>query len=109
MFGLNKKSQQAEAPQQNTGQHQVVKVPKNPKAKTAPSAYSALRQGSVSVVDLISPSSIEVDFKHKGGGKYFFLFFFFIVSPPRIPPKLFFFFNLKKKRKFVGGDLGGDN
>ena len=86
MFGLNKKSQQAEAPQQNTGQHQVVKVPKNPKAKTAPSAYSALRQGSVSVVDLISPSSIEVDFKHIRVGDKFFRSFFVVDYPRQVSP-----------------------
>lgn len=83
MFGLGKKTQNT-----GVGAAQVVRVPKaNPKGKTTPgSAYNALKQGSVSVVDLISPSSIEVDFRHIRVGDKFFRSFFVVDYPRQISP-----------------------
>lgn len=55
--------------------------------KAAPSkAYSALKSGSVSVVDLISPSSIEVDFKNIRVGEKFFRTFFVVDYPRQVSP-----------------------
>src|SRR5688500_17715349 len=44
-------------------------------------AYTALKDGSVSVVDLISPSSVEVDFKNVRVGDKFFRTFFVVDYP----------------------------
>ncbi len=56
-------------------------------AKSGPSkAYSALQQGSVSVIDLISPSSVEVDFKNVRVGEKFFRTFFVVDYPRQVSP-----------------------
>ncbi len=111
MFGLGKKQQpvkvveQAPVAQQPGATQQVaptptVQAPQHPqathaqakgKAKTPPppgqsKAYNALKQGSVSVVDLISPSSIEVDFKHIRVGDKFFRSFFVVDYPRQVSP-----------------------
>lgn len=49
-------------------------------------SYSALKTGSVSVVDLISPSSIETDFKHIRVGDKFFRTFFVVDYPRQVSP-----------------------
>lgn len=55
--------------------------------KPVPSkAYGALKDGSVSVVDLISPSSIEVDFKNIRVGDKFFRTFFVVDYPRQVSP-----------------------
>ncbi len=54
---------------------------------TGPSkGYTALKQGSVSVVDLISPSSVEVDFKNIRVGDKFFRTFFVVDYPRQVSP-----------------------
>ena len=66
----------------------VQKVPmKNKAQQKGPSpAVSALKDGSVSVVDIISPSSIEVDFKNIRVGDKFFRTFFVVDYPRQVSP-----------------------
>ncbi len=47
---------------------------------------SALKSGSVSVVDLISPSAVEVDFKNIRVGDKFFRTFFVVDYPRQVSP-----------------------
>ena len=49
-------------------------------------AYNALKTGSVSVVDLISPPSVEVDFKNIRVGDKFFRTFFVVDYPRQVSP-----------------------
>ncbi len=111
MFGLGKKQQpakiieqapvaasqpgaapQATPPQTPAPQHppvahaQAKGKPKSPPPPGQSKAYNALKQGSVSVVDLISPSSIEVDFKHIRVGDKFFRSFFVVDYPRQVSP-----------------------
>ncbi len=103
MFGLGKKSpkiiEQKQAPlgqqvAQQPAPHGVAPppnikaTPQAPhKGKTAPNqAYSALKQGSVSVVDIISPSSVEIDFRHARVGDKFFRTFFVVDYPRQVSP-----------------------
>ena len=91
MLGFNNKKQEAKAspqtteiPHEQTGQMPVQKVPAQ---KHAPAgAYNALKTGSVSVVDLISPASVEVDFKHIRVGDKFFRTFFIVDYPRQVSP-----------------------
>lgn len=48
--------------------------------------YQALQQGSVSVIDLISPSSVEVDFRNIRVGNKFFRTFFVVDYPRQVSP-----------------------
>ncbi len=48
--------------------------------------YAALSQGAVSVVDIISPSSVEVDFKNIRVGNKFFRTFFVVDYPRQVSP-----------------------
>ena len=58
----------------------------SPQKHTLSQAYSALKTGSVSVVDLISPSSVEVDFKNIRVGDKFFRTFFVVDYPRQVSP-----------------------
>lgn len=71
--------------------HETIVTPKkqDKKAPVKPvpsKAYGALKDGSVSVVDLISPSSIEVDFKNIRVGDKFFRTFFVVDYPRQVSP-----------------------
>ena len=46
----------------------------------------SLKQGSVSVVDIIAPSSVEVDFKHIRVGETFYRTFFVVDYPRQVSP-----------------------
>lgn len=88
MFGKKKQPAPQQAPQ--TPQAPVVpgKQPPQPAAPQAKpvvnlKAAETLRQGSVSIVDIIAPSSVEVDFKHIRVGDTFYRTFF-VVDYPRI-------------------------
>lgn len=85
MFGLGTKKSPQVQNLDVPGKQNVQRAA--PKGKSAPNkAYSALKQGSVSVVDLISPSSVEVDFKHIRAGDKFFRTFFVVDYPRQISP-----------------------
>ena len=49
-------------------------------------AVSMLKDGSVSVLDLIAPSSVEVDFKHIRVGDKFYRTFFVVDYPRQVSP-----------------------
>ncbi len=94
MFGLGKKSpkilEQKEAP---AGQQvvapekiQTVLPPQRTSQKGSSPSYNALKSGSVSIVDLISPSSVEVDFRHIRVGDKFFRSFFVVDYPRQVSP-----------------------
>ncbi len=106
MFGLgNKKTiqptQQPQA-QQTAGVNQGAaqsaaftasqnnSAPKKTSAKNAKPAqsasYTALKTGSVSVVDIISPSSVEVDFKNIRVGEKYYRSFFVVDYPRQVSP-----------------------
>ena len=96
MFNFGKPKQQKSgvqagavrgAPHPTTVQSPTQKThPKNA-SKPGPSAsYSALKTGSVSVLDLISPSSIEVDFRNIRVGDKFFRTFFVVDYPRQVSP-----------------------
>lgn len=98
MFGLGKK--------QNTTQAQAVpQAPgANPQGATAPQTQpmqkptqkgakpqadkhlEELRKGSVSIVDIIAPSSVEVDFRHIRVGDKFYRTFFVVDYPRQVSP-----------------------
>lgn len=105
MFGLgNKKTTQpaqqpqAQQPVVNQGAAQSAaftasqnnptpKVSAGKKTKPAQSAsYTALKTGSVSVVDIISPSSVEVDFKNIRVGEKYYRTFFVVDYPRQVSP-----------------------
>lgn len=88
MFGINKKNK--------TQPNQPVAAPSAPQAsgamipKTQQPALSKeierLKQGSVSLVDLIAPSSVEVDFKHIRVGDIFYRSFIVVDYPREVSP-----------------------
>lgn len=99
MLGLGKKKQQAPTEAPHQGESRVVPqntpLPTQTKeaAKTQnksdqnPSkSYQTLKQGSVSLVDLIAPSSVEVDFRHIRVGDKFFRTFFVVDYPRQVSP-----------------------
>lgn len=78
---------QAGAVQQTGHAASSAKGAKPQTQKAAPSkAYAALSQGAVSVVDIISPSSIEVDFKNIRVGNKYFRTFFVVDYPRQVSP-----------------------
>ncbi len=97
MFG-KKKQEQPNPPQSNTAQQaqgqpvqnaqqQPVQAP--PAAPTpAQNAKSteALKQGSVGIVDIIAPSSVEVDFKNIRVGDTYYRTFFVVDYPRQVSP-----------------------
>ncbi|MBI4092221.1 MAG: ATP-binding protein [Candidatus Levybacteria bacterium] len=104
MFDLGKPKQKINASEQpqliqeagfEAGAFQILPHVQNKKTavqkvsaqKHAPSqAYNALKTGSVSVVDIISPSSVEVDFKNIRVGDKFFRTFFVVDYPRQVSP-----------------------
>src|SRR5436190_14703338 len=109
MLGLGKKPKQQsiEEAQPQQAATEVATPNAQPAAQTAPQAphaggkpqaktpikaapagqskgYSALKDGSVSVIDLISPSSVEVDFKNVRVGDKFFRTFFVVDYPRQV-------------------------
>ncbi len=66
----------------------VATPPVDPKAKPAAAnrANEALKQGSVSIVDIIAPSSVEVDFKHIRVGDTYYRTFFVVDYPRQVSP-----------------------
>lgn len=95
MLGLGKKKQQTTT-QQSLPASGRTTVQKPPQGQAASShgkplnpgvkGIEALKKGSVSLVDLIAPSSVEVDFKHIRVGDMFFRSFIVIDYPREVSP-----------------------
>jgi len=101
MFGLGKKKQletqstpQAApivAPVQQTAQTGQTLPPKGGEKgksqKPEPNKHmEELKKGSVSIVDIIAPSSVEVDFRHIRVGDKYFRTFFVVDYPRQVSP-----------------------
>src|SRR3989337_1978931 len=93
MFDEDKKQQTQAISDPTAANAQIQKVPAphrdgaGPAQKRASSqGYNALKSGSVSVVHLISPSSVEVDFKNIRVGDKFFRTFFVVDYPRQVSP-----------------------
>lgn len=98
MLGLGKKkTNQQPAPTAQSVPAQGAQTPPSPTApptsKTQTQiqqgenkAVSMLKDGSISVLDLIAPSSIEVDFKHIRVGDKFYRTFFVVDYPRQVSP-----------------------
>ena len=89
MFGKKKEQQPVLPPMPATGAPpaQVTVAPPNPKKPVVNSKTNeALKQGSVSIVDIIAPSSVEVDFKHIRVGETFYRTFFVVDYPRQVSP-----------------------
>lgn len=94
MLGIGKKKTQqtqqqpSTAPAQTTPQKEVKPVPNSIQKpiQDASKSYQILKQGSVSLVDLIAPSSVEVDFRHIRVGDKFFRTFFVVDYPRQVSP-----------------------
>lgn len=93
MFG--KKKQQTQPTQPVMQQAGTAAPAQQPPQQMAPSAAKppvtsktteALKQGSVSIVDIIAPSSVEVDFKHIRVGDTFYRTFFVVDYPRQVSP-----------------------
>lgn len=86
MLGFGKKNipqQPATPPTTGKGATQAPHLKVNPaEAK----ATETLKKGSVSLVDLIAPSSVEVDFKHIRVGEMFYRTFLVIDFPREVSP-----------------------
>lgn len=89
MFGKKKQPQQAlpsagqtQAPQQSAANNVTAAQAKAANTKST----EALKQGSVSIVDIIAPSSVEVDFKHIRVGDTFYRTFFVVDYPRQVSP-----------------------
>src|SRR3989344_4239753 len=81
MFDIWDKSQKPQTQAQVKG---AVSPPSN---QSSPSkGHTALKSGSVSVVDLISPAAVEVDFKNIRVGDKFFRTFFVVDYPRQVSP-----------------------
>lgn len=93
MFGKKKQedTQQMTGAQANTKPNQQQadqQLAANPKQSTIAStkAQEALKNGSVSIVDIIAPSSVEVDFKHIRVGDTYYRTFFVVDYPRQVSP-----------------------
>ena len=95
MFGKKKEQQLPPMPAQQAapaGQPnapapaQAVPPPANAKPAVDTKTTEALKQGSVSIVDIIAPSSVEVDFKHIRVGDTFYRTFFVVDYPRQVSP-----------------------
>ncbi len=102
MFGLGNKKQQniqqtpalasgtpvAESPvQTQTPQPPKDKNEKKNAKKPQPDQHlEELRKGSVSIVDIIAPSSVEVDFRHIRVGDKYYRTFFVVDYPRQVSP-----------------------
>lgn len=61
-------------------------TPQNTKTPVNSQSTDTLKQGSVSIVDIIAPSSVEVDFKHIRVGDTFYRTFFVVDYPRQVSP-----------------------
>lgn len=95
MFGKKKEQQLPPMPAQQaapTGQPAAAAPAQasTPAPNTKPAVNAktteALKQGSVSIVDIIAPSSVEVDFKHIRVGDTFYRTFFVVDYPRQVSP-----------------------
>lgn len=88
MFGKKKQEQPTLPPQQGAAPAipPVAPVTKNSKPPVDTKAADALKQGSVSIVDIIAPSSVEVDFKHIRVGDTYYRTFFVVDYPRQVSP-----------------------
>lgn len=92
MFGKKKKQEQitlppqaANAPPQANGAPAATPI-SNLKPTANSKASEALKKGSVGIVDIIAPSSVEVDFKHIRVGDTFYRTFFVVDYPRQVSP-----------------------
>ncbi len=89
MFGKKKQEQPTLPP---TGQPaaqtpaQAQPVAPSKAAPANPKSIETLKQGSVGIVDIIAPSSVEVDFKHIRVGDTFYRTFFVVDYPRQVSP-----------------------
>jgi len=105
MFGLGKKQQNNAAinnqippvltaqpgvgavqPTQTTTPPAQGKQPKKAQKPQPNQHLEELRKGSVSIVDIIAPSSVEVDFRHIRVGDKFYRTFFVVDYPRQVSP-----------------------
>ena len=97
MLGIGKKKTNTDQQAAPTAQAQPAATgqpntaPTQPQQATAAQqgenkAVSMLKDGSVSVLDLIAPSSVEVDFKHIRVGDKFYRTFFVVDYPRQVSP-----------------------
>ena len=84
MFGKKKNIQAAPVGLPQTGQPANGKM--LPGAPVLSKEIQTLKQGSVSLVDLIAPSSVEVDFKHIRVGDSFYRTFIVVDYPREVSP-----------------------
>lgn len=77
MLGIGKKKTQQ--PEQKT-------APQLSQNATPQQSAAVLKRGSVSLVDIIAPSSVEVDFKNIRAGNYFYRTFLVIDYPREVSP-----------------------
>lgn len=75
MFGKKKKPQQ---------EKETVQINKKPVVTSK--TTEALKKGSVAIVDIIAPSSVEVDFKHIRVGDRYYRTFFVVDYPRQVSP-----------------------
>lgn len=99
MLGLGKKKQPVQ-PAQPAGVNTPPQLGQSAQSKTAPTqikkgaapvnpvnnSMTKLAQGSVSLVDLIAPSAVEVDFKHVRVGNKYYRTFFVVDYPREVSP-----------------------
>jgi len=93
MFGKKKQQEQpvpvapnSGAPVASSALAQPVPTGKNTKKTVESKGQAALKSGSVSIVDIIAPSSVEVDFKHVRVGDTFYRSFFVVDYPRQVSP-----------------------
>src|SRR5574343_860378 len=95
MFGKKKEQQLPPMPAQQaapagqpatTAPAQAATPAPNTKPAVNAKTTEALKQGSVSIVDIIAPSSVEVDFKHIRVGDTFYRTFFVVDYPRQVSP-----------------------
>jgi conjugal transfer ATP-binding protein TraC len=87
MLGLGKKQQKQIS---SAGEPIAGAVATQPAAKqqglASQKGLATLKEGSVSLVDILAPSSIEVDFKHIRVGDRFYSTFFVVDYPRQVSP-----------------------
>lgn len=90
MFGKKKQEQsqpQQQAPaQQGTPPAQAQPQQNQKQPVQNPKTLETLKQGSVGIVDIIAPSSVEVDFKHIRVGDTYYRTFFVVDYPRQVSP-----------------------
>lgn len=89
MLGIGKKKTQPAQivqPAQPQAQGGMEKRAQQAQAPVSPAALDTLKRGSVSLLDIIAPSSIEVDFKHIRIGDMFYRTFLVVDYPREVSP-----------------------